>query len=112
MQDLTIRLLVIFIVGLILKTFAHMIFGNDILGTSIGILVNISILGYVYLVLREYRYLNIKKIMAFLGGFTLISILMDIGWLPTDLGNLIMLAIIAWMLFGRGGFFSGRGRYR
>ena len=108
MQNITIQLLAIFIVGAILKTVAHMIFGGGIFGTGIGVLIEIAILGYVYLILKQYRYLNLKKIMSFLGGITAVSIFIDIGLLRPDFGNLIILGIIAWMLFGKGGFFSSR----
>lgn len=112
MPNITMKLLAVFIIGAILKLLAHMVFGGGFLGTGVGILVDVAMLGYVYLILREYRYLNTKKIMGFLGGITAISILTDVGIIRGDFGSLLILGIIAWMLFGPGGFFSGNGRGR
>lgn len=113
MQNLTVRLLIVFVVSAILKTLSHMIFGWGFWGIGIGVLIDIAVLGYVYVVLQEYRFFNIKKIMAVLGSLTFLSILIDVGILRGDVGSLLILIIIVWVLIGRGGFFSGnRRRYR
>lgn len=114
MQNLVIKLLAVFVVSAIVKLLIHIILGGGFIATGGGILVDLAVLGYIYTVLKEYRYINLKKTMTFLGGITFISILIDLGLLRGDFGNLIILAVIAWMIFGKDGFFgsSGGRRYR
>lgn len=111
MQNITIKLLAVFIVSGILKIVVHMLFNGSFIGIGGGILIDVAVLGYIYLLLKEYHYPNLKKIMLFLGGIIFISILIDLSILGGDLGNLLILSIIAWMIFGKDGFFSGR-RFR
>ena len=108
MNYLTLRILAVFIVSGILKIVLQRIFG-DFWGMASSVAIDLGVLGYVYLLLRTYRYLNLQRIMTFLGGITAVSILTEVRLLPADIGSLIILGVIAWMLFGKGGFFSGGG---
>lgn len=112
MQNLVIKLLAVFVVSAILRLLIHMIFGPGLASTAGSILIDIGVLGYIYALLKEYRYINLRKTMFFLGGITFISILADIGILRGDFAQLIILAILAWMIFGTGGFFGGGRRFR
>lgn len=109
MQYLTLRILAVFIVSGILKIVLQRIFGGGFLGMASSVAIDLGVLGYVYLLLRSYRYINLQRIMTFLGGITAVSILTEVRLLPADIGSLIILGVIAWMLFGKGGFFSGGG---
>lgn len=111
MQTILIRLLAVFIVSSILRIIVHMIFGVGFIGTAGSILIDLGVLGCIYVLLKEYRYINLRKTMYFLGGMTFISILMDLHVIRGDIGQLIILGIIAWMIFGRDGLWN-RGRYR
>jgi hypothetical protein len=100
------QLLIIFIASGVLKLIAAGIFGVGVMGLMCGIVIDIAVVGVIYLLLRQnYYYLNLNKIMAIIIAITLLSILMDIGILPAGIGNLLVLAVLGWMLFNRGGWF-------
>lgn len=107
MQNLTVRILAIFVVSGILKIILQRLLGSGYLGMASSVAIDLGVLGYVYMLLRAYRYLNLQRIMTLLGGITAVSILTEVRLLPPDIGSLIILGVIAWMLFGKGGFFSG-----
>ena len=48
--------------------------------------------------------------MLYISGMTVVSILVDIGILRADIGNLIILAILGWMFFGGGNIIGGYRR--
>lgn len=109
MQNLTVRILAVFIVSGILKILLQRIFGFGFLSMASSVAVDLGVLGYVYLLLRPYRYINFRRIMTLLGGITAVSILTEVRLLPPDIGSLLILGVIAWMLFGKGGFFNSGG---
>lgn len=105
MQAITMQLLLVFILGGILKCFIISAFG--------WILIDLAILGAVYVLLRkQYPYFNLNKIMSYIAGMTLVSILVDIGFLNGHIGNLLILAILAWMFFSGGNIIGGYRRRR
>ena len=76
-----------------------------------GIFIDLAVLGAIYILLRrQYPYYSIKKIMLYISGMTVVSILVDIGILRADIGNLIILAILGWMFFGGGNIIGGYRR--
>lgn len=97
-----------------LQIFAVMIIGSMIkyffFHPLIAVLVEFAVLGTAYLILRRHPYVDMRTSMLFLGGLTLISILTDIGVLGGLMGNLLVLALLAWMMLGRGN--SGGGGMR
>lgn len=109
MRNITIQLLIVFIASGVLKLMAASLFGGSVLGLMSGIGIDIAVVGIIYLLLRQHYYLNLRKIMAVIIGITFLSILMDIGFLPSGIGNLLVLAILGWMLFNGRDFFSGGG---
>jgi hypothetical protein len=111
MQPMVIRLLAVFVVSGIIKLTLQMIVGGPI-AVVLGVLVDIGVLWYIYQLLRRYGYVGLKRIMLFLSGITLISILVEVGVLRGDFGNLIILLAIAWILFGKDGLWGGRRRGR
>ncbi|WP_040683083.1 hypothetical protein [Thermosinus carboxydivorans] len=64
------------------------------------VIIDLVVFGLCYLVLKRYPYINMKKSLLFLGGLTLINILVDVGLLGGMAANLVLLLIIGWLLFG------------
>ena len=112
MQNITVQLLVVFVISGLLKIVVSMIFGSGTVALVGGILIDIAVLGIIYLLMQNYRFLNIRKMMIMIGGITFISILVDVGILRGDIGNLIVLAVLGWMMFGNSGFLGGNGSRR
>lgn len=109
MQNITMQLLVVFIASGVLKLMAVSLLGSSAFALMCGIAIDIAVVGVIYLLLKQHRYINLHKIMAVIIGITFLSILMDIGFLPGSIGNLLILAILGWMLFHGRDFFSGGG---
>lgn len=112
MQNITIQLLAVFILSGLLKIIVHMIFGDGTFALVSGVLIDIIVLGIIYILMKNYRFLNIRKMMLFISGITLISVFVDLGILRGDIGNLIILAVLGWVMFGKNGFFGGGGSSR
>lgn len=94
-----------------LQIFATMI-GGSILKSAIAnslvwVGVDLAILGISYLILRRHSNVNLKGSMLFLSGLTLISILTDLNLMSGMVSNLLVLALLGWMMFGRRG--NGNG---
>ena len=60
--------------------------------------IDLVILGVCYLILRRYPYVDIKKSMIFLSALTGVSILVDLGVISGAIGNIVLLALVVWML--------------
>jgi hypothetical protein len=73
MQNITVQLLIVFIVSGLLKVIVSMIFGNGTVALVGGILIDIAVLGIIYVLMQNYRFLNIRKMMMLIGGITLVS---------------------------------------
>lgn len=61
--------------------------------------VDLAALAICYLMLRSVPYINIKTTMWYLSGFTLISVLVDLGVINALLGNVLSLVVIVWLLW-------------
>jgi hypothetical protein len=94
-----------------LQIFAVMIVGNivkEVFSSAvIWVLIDLAIFAVVYWIISRYPYIDSKKSMFYLGILTLVSILVDIGFISGIFGNIIVLALLFWMLFGGG---TGGGR--
>lgn len=64
------------------------------------VLFDVAVLGIAYLILRRAPYINMKHSMLFLGGLTGINVLVDLGIMGGMMGNVALLALLGWMLFG------------
>lgn len=95
-----------------LKIFAVMIGGNILKmflqNVYMWVIIEILIFAVIYLLIRRYPYIDIKRSMFYLGILTVISILVDVRLLSDMLGNVIILGLLFWMLFGGGGAAGGR----
>jgi hypothetical protein len=78
----------------------------------IWVFIDLAVLAIAYYMLKDNPYIDIRKTMLLLGGFTLISILTDVGVLNALLGQMIMLAVLFWMFWRRGKEQSGGGGQR
>ncbi len=66
----------------------------------VWIVIDLAVLGVAYLVLRRHPYINLKKVMSYLGSITFISVLVDLGIIGGEIGNLAVMALLLWMIFG------------
>lgn len=66
------------------------------------VIIDLAVLGIAYLILRRYPYIDMKHSMIFLGGLTAINVLVDLGIMGGMMGNIALLALLGWMLFGGG----------
>lgn len=71
--------------------------------------IDIAIFAAVYLILRRYPWVNLKRSMTFFGCLTLVNIFVDLGIVDGFIGNIALLILLGWMLFGQGGG-QGGGR--
>lgn len=65
--------------------------------------IDLAVLGISYLILRRHSTVNLKNSMIFLGGLTAVSILTDLRLVSDVIGSVLTLALLGWMMFGRGG---------
>ncbi len=90
-----------------LQIFVAMIGGSIVKGiisnSWVWVFVDIAVLVICYLILRRHSGVDLKSSMLFLSGLTIISILMDIGIIGGLIGNVLILVMLGWMVFGRGG---------
>lgn len=66
------------------------------------VLIDLSVLGIAYLVLRRHPHIDMRHSMIFLGGLTAINVLVDLGIMGGMMGNIALLALLGWMMFGGG----------
>jgi hypothetical protein len=89
-----------------LQIFAVMIGGNILRmlfqNGLVSVIIDIAIFAVIYLLLRRYPYIDLKRSMFYLGILTVISILTDVGFIPYMWGDIIILGLLFWMLFGGG----------
>jgi len=90
-----------------MRIFMVMIGGSIVkylfVGSVMWVLIDLAVLGITYLILRRYPYVDLKASMSFLGGLTALSILTDLGIISGFISNILIVALLAWMMFGRGG---------
>lgn len=95
MNQIWLQIFVAMISGSIVK----MIIPNS----WIWVFIDIAVLVICYLILRRHSNVDLKSSMLFLGGLTVVSILMDLNIVGGVIGNVLILILLAWMIFGRGG---------
>lgn len=94
-----------------LQIFAVMIGGSilkmAIPNSLVWVCIDLGILGISYLILRRQYNVNLKSSMLFLSGLTFISVLTDLNVMNDMVSNFLVLALVGWMMFGRGGQSNG-----
>ncbi|MBP2637815.1 MAG: hypothetical protein H6Q72_3722 [Firmicutes bacterium] len=87
------------------KILAAMIVGSmlkyAVFSVVAWVVIDLAVLGVAYLLLRRDPFTDMKHSMIFIGGLTAVNILVDIGIIGGMLGNLILLGLLAYMMFGR-----------
>lgn len=99
MSQIWLQIFAVMIGGNILKMFFH--------NMIISVVLEIVIFAVVYWLIRRYSYIDVKRSMVYLGVLTVISILVDINLISDMLGNVVILGLLFWLLFG-GGTRGGR----
>ena len=88
------------------KILAVMIAGSMfkyvVFSTLAWVVIDLAVLGVSYLFLRRDPFTDMKHSMLFLGGLTVVNVLVDLGIIGGMIGNLVLLALLAYMMFGRG----------
>ncbi len=102
MNQIWLRIFMVMIGGSIVKYL--------LVGSIIWVCIDLAVLGICYMILRKYPYVDLKSSMFFLGGLTAVSILTDIGIISGLVGQVLMIGLLAWMMFGRGGNNSSKNR--
>jgi len=92
MNQIWLRIFMVMIGG----SFAKYIFLNPFAWVGI----DLAVLGISYLILRRYPFVDLRSSMAFLGGLTAVSILTDLGIISGLVGNILIVGLLAWMMFG------------
>lgn len=92
-QQLWLYFLVVILGGAIAKE----LFANPFM----LVVIDLAILLILYLILSRYPFVDIKKSMYFLSFLTFITILVDVNIVPGILGNIVILGLLLWMIFGR-----------
>lgn len=86
-----------------LKLIGVMVFSSiikyAIMSPLFWVVVDLTALAVCYFMLRSIPYINIKTTMYYLSGFTLISVLVDLGVINGLVGNVLSLAVIGWLLW-------------
>jgi hypothetical protein len=93
MNQIWFQILAVMIVGSMLK---YVVFS-----TLAWVIIDLAVLGISYLLLRRDPFTDMKRSMLFLGGLTVVNVLVDLGIIGGMLGNLILLGLLAYMMFGR-----------
>jgi hypothetical protein len=75
-----------------------------------SVIIDVAALCVCYVILKRNPYVDLKKSMLVLSIFTAISLLNDIGVINDLISNVLILAILAWMIFRPGGRIGGRRR--
>ena len=70
--------------------------------TLAWVVIDLAVLGIAYLILRQNRFIDMRHSMIFLGSLTAINILVDLGIMSGMMGNIALLALLGWMVFGGG----------
>jgi len=89
-----------------LQVFAVMMGGNIIKYIvpypPVWVCVDLLMLDIYYRILRRHPHVDVKGSMLFFGGLTVVSILMDLGFIGALIGNVAIMALLGWMIFGQG----------
>ncbi|QDR81006.1 hypothetical protein [Sporomusa termitida] len=93
MNQMWFQVLAIMIVGSIIKYMFH--------NSLAWVVIDLAVLGIAYLLLRRDPFIDMRRSMIFLGGLTVVNVLVDLGIMSGMLGNLALLALLGYMMFGR-----------
>lgn len=102
MNTVWLQVLVVMVGGTLLK---HLFYHP-----YIWVGLDLAVLGIAYYLLRRYPFVDFKSSMFFLSGLTAVSILTDLGVIGAFYGDLLVLAILAWMIYSNSG--GGDGGWR
>jgi hypothetical protein len=69
----------------------------------VWVCIDLAVLAICYMILRRYPYVDLRASMLFLSGLTIVSVLTDLDIINALVGNIAILAILVWMMFGRSG---------
>lgn len=87
-----------------LQVFTTMICGSIVKfalpNMYLWVIVDLIVFGIAYMILRRYPYIDFKKSMLFIGGLTVINLLVDIRIINDMVGNIASLVIVGWVMFG------------
>lgn len=93
MNQMWFQVLAVMIVGSMIKYMFH--------NSLAWVVIDLAVLGIAYLLLRRDPFIDMKRSMVFLGGLTVVNVLVDLGIMSGMLGNLALLALLGYMMFGR-----------
>lgn len=93
MSYMWFQILAVMIVGSMLK---YLVFN-----TLAWVVIDLAVLGVAYLLLKRDPFTDMKRSMIFLGGLTAVNVLVDLGIIGGVLGNLVLLGLLAYIMFGR-----------
>lgn len=93
MNQIWFQVLAVMIVGSIIKYLVY----NQLA----WVVIELAVLGIAYLILRRDRFIDMQRSMIFLGGLTAVNILVDLNIVNGIVGNLALLALLAYIMFGR-----------
>ncbi len=94
MNTVWLQVLLVIVGGSLLKYVIH--------HPYVWVGIDLAVLGIAYLLLRRYPFVDFKSSMLFLGGLTAVNVLTDLGIIGGFIGNIIILAVVAWMFFRSG----------
>ncbi|WP_425057692.1 hypothetical protein SCACP_22270 [Sporomusa carbonis] len=94
MNQIWFQVLAAMIVGSMIKYF--------IFNALAWVAIDLAVLGVAYLILRRSPFIDMKRTMIFLGGLTAVNMLVDLGVINGMIGNLALLGLLGYMMFGRG----------
>jgi len=87
------------------KILAAMIIGSMlkylVFSAVAWVVIDLAVLGVSYLLLRRDPFTDMRHSMLFIGGLTAVNVLVDLGIIGGMIGNLVLLALLAYMMFGR-----------
>ena len=93
MNQTWFKILAVMIAGSMLK---YLVFS-----TLAWVVIDLAVLGVSYLIIRRDPFTDLKHSMLFLSGLTVVNVLVDLGIIGGMIGNLLLLALLAYMMFGR-----------
>ncbi|HWR05508.1 hypothetical protein [Sporomusa sp.] len=93
MNQMWFQVLATMIVGSMIKYLFH--------NSLAWVVIDLAVLGIAYLLLRRDPFIDMRRSMIFLSGLTVVNVLVDLGIMNGMIGNLALLALLGYMMFGR-----------
>jgi hypothetical protein len=69
--------------------------------------IDLTVLFICYIFLKTQPYINLKRSMIFLGGLTAVNITVALKIISGFIGNIIILCLLGWLIFGKQGLNTG-----